>query len=148
MQTIHIELDLNAPSLFVFEQLADHAAYASFPGVDKAELLQAGDIVRNGVGAVRRVSSGPFVLDEKIDRYEPGVALGYRVIRSRPLSLKHKLGLISIASMGEHQCHVTWHSEFAIPVPLLGGWLSKLFRDRAGKGFAAVLKTIEKRYSS
>lgn len=146
MQTIHVERTLNATADFVFDRLAEHADYDQFPGVKSAELLEAGSPDKNGVGAVRRIAGGPFVLDEVIERYEPGAALGYKIIRSRPLPIRHKVGLITIEATGAQQCQVVWHSEFAIVFPLLGGWLSRTFQQRMHRGFMAILKNIEQRY--
>lgn len=149
MQTIHIELDLEASSDFVFNQLADHASYGQFPGIQSAKLIKPGTNDLNGVGAIRRINIGPFVLDEVIERYEHShvlSVLSYRVIHSKPLPLKHRIGLITIKPLDENRCRVTWHSEFAIAVPLLNLIFSPIMKKRMSKGFAMTLKTIEKRY--
>ncbi len=146
MQTVHLELNLNASAAFVFEQITDHSAYASFPGVKASELLQRGKDDTNGKGAVRRLDVGLFVFEEIIERYEPPTAMGYKITRSTPLPIKHKVGLVSIEPAEEHQCRVTWHSEFALAVPVLGWVLGPVLRQRITKGFAVILKTIEKRY--
>lgn len=148
MQTVHLELNLNASAAFVFEQITDHSSYGNFPGVKAAQLLQPGKLDINGKGAVRRIDVGLFVFEELIERYEPPTAMDYKITRSTPLPIKHKVGLVSIKPAGEHQCQVTWHSEFALAVPVLGWILGPVLRQRITRGFAVILKTIEKRYQT
>ncbi len=148
MQTIHVERELAASAAFVFAQITDHAGYDRFPGVTASELIRPGTDHPNGVGAVRRIVIGPFVLQEVIERYQAPAAMAYRITRCKPLPINHKVGLINIESCGKHQCRVSWHSEFAVAVPVLGRLLGPILRQRMARGFAVILKTIEKRYQS
>ncbi len=146
MQTIHVDLKLNAPAAFVFEQLADHAGYGQFPGVKSAKLLKQGQQEPNGVGAIRQIHTGPFIFEEIIEQYKVPTTLAYRITDSRPLPIRHQLGLITIAALNNQQCRTIWHSEFEIAVPLLGRMLGPVFRMRMEQGFTAVLQSIERQY--
>lgn len=81
----------------VWELLADHEGMSSWgPGIT-VTLDREGDDDRNGVGAVRRIDApGPApTIVEVVDRFEPGVALGYHATGGVPL--KNYRGDVTLA---------------------------------------------------
>src|SRR5690606_40825054 len=87
MYKVLVSKTIHAPIEKVFEILADHEGYVSFPGVRKAELIQEGTSPRNGVGAVRRLGLGPISIDEEITEFQAPSLLGYRIVKA-PLDRK------------------------------------------------------------
>ena len=140
-----VEKTLNAPIDRVFAVLTDHENYKRFRDVADSELVKHGHPDKNGVGAVRRIHGVSLraVLDEEIPVFEPPTRFEYRVVRSRPFPLEHRLGLVELTALGD-QTRVRWESVFRIKVPLLGSLLGKQAAKTATKSFRRVLEDAER----
>ena len=144
MQTILIEKILDAKIDDVFAYLADHESYGSFKGIDECTLVKYGDDEKNGVGARRRLKIGAMRLDEDITAFEAPTLMEYRISKSFPLPIDHKLGQIKLTAQGDKTL-VEWTSTFSVAWPLVGGFLAKKSRDQFAAGFSSLLRQIEAR---
>ena len=138
-RSIRVERRLDAPVEGVFEILADHAGYDRFGGIRRAELLRPGTSDRNGVGALRRVTIGPFTFDEEITAYEPPSRLDYLIVKLN-LPYEHEGGSIRLGPADGGGTDAIWTSTFEIPIRL-GGVAERAFALVFARGFD---KTLEK----
>lgn len=141
MRTIDITETIALPAERVFELLADHANYQRFPGVTASELIEEGEPAPNGVGALRRVSLGDVVLDEKITGFDPPNQLAYRIIASKPVKVVHEGGQIDITAVPEGT-RIRWRSTFKIKIPLIGWFVTRRAAQQFERGFRAVLQSL------
>jgi len=143
MYRIQIEEILDMDIGLVFERLTDHANYDRFPGVDQSELLRTGQPNPNGVGACRKIKAGPITFVEDIVGYDPPNLLEYRVVKSSPIQIDHRLGIVKLVKQG-NQTKVNWVSEFEIPLPIIGRIVESIAGYIFAKSFSKLLKFIEK----
>ncbi len=136
MYKVLVSKTINAPIEQVFEILADHEGYVSFPGVRKAELIQEGSSPRNGVGAVRRLGLGPISIDEEITEFQAPSLLGYRIVKA-PLPVDHEFAQVRLQSHGD-KTRVEWESVIHNRWPLVGG----LLELAVGKQLEMIFKTM------
>jgi uncharacterized protein YndB with AHSA1/START domain len=141
---IHVERIVEKDIETVFEAISDHAAYDRFPGVDTSVLREEGHTERNGEGALRIIGSGRLELHERITAFDRPTKMHYQIEKSKPFSLDHRRGEITLYRVGEHT-RVVWISTGHIKVPLVGHLLDKVAQTQFSKAFASVLKTIAKR---
>ena len=138
MPTVRVEQVVDASRDALFAVLTDHEGYGRFPGVKKCELIQTGHTDRNGLGALRRVYlGGPAVLDEEIVAYDAPHHFEYRIVRARPVPVKHTLGRVEFEAIGPSRTKVVWVSTFEIRLPVIGKSISK----RAAVQFTRAFET-------
>ncbi len=127
----------------VFGALSDHENYKRFPGVEFSELLEPGALERNGAGALRRVGSGPLVLDERITGFERPEFLSYCIESARPFPMQHEFGEIRLEEE-DGGTRVVWASRGHVGLPLLGSLvLDRIVATRGSRLFGGILKFIE-----
>jgi len=146
MQTITVKRTINAPIEKVFDVLADHGNYKSFPGVSDSKLLKEGTPDRNGLGAVRRIETPGVWFEEKITAYERPRRFDY-LITACKLPLEHQGGSLRFESTGGGT-EVTWTSTMRLKVPVIGGLLTKLAASKLGQAFGSMLKETERRLAA
>ena len=145
MPVVKVEEIIDVPRSAFFDVISDHARYDRFPGIRGAELLQPGHEEKNGVGAVRRIRlSGPMVLDEEIVAYEAPTGFSYRIIRVRPLPVRHEIGIIELTELSPERTKVLWTSTFEVPLPIVGGLIGKQVVRQFTQGFRAIIFTAAK----
>jgi uncharacterized protein YndB with AHSA1/START domain len=143
MFRIYVERVLNKDIDTVFEAIADHARYDRFPGVSKSVLIEEGKNEKNGTGALRVIGAGRLELTERITRFERPNRMDYRIEKSRPFTVRHTKGEISLQPEGDNT-RVIWISEGAVKVPLLGGMMDRMAERNFSKAFSSLLKAIER----
>ena len=146
MKTITVTRVIPAPIEKVFDVLADHGNYKSFPGVTDSRLLKEGRPDRNGLGAVRRIETPGVWFEEEIVAYERPRRFDYRITASK-LPLEHQGGSLRFESIGGGTL-VTWTSTLRVKVPVVGGLLTRLVAPRLGKAFGSMLKETERRLAA
>jgi uncharacterized protein YndB with AHSA1/START domain len=146
MQTITVTRTIPAPIEKVFDVLADHANYKSFPGVRDSRLLKEGAPDRNGVGAVRRIETPGVWFEERITAYERPRRFDYLITASQ-LPIEHRGGSLRFESVGG-ATEVTWTSTLRLKVPVIGGLLTKLAAGKLGQAFGSMLKETERRLAA
>ena len=146
MKTITVTRVIPAPIEKVFDVLADHANYKSFPGVKDSKLLKEGKPDRNGLGAVRWIDAGAIQFEETITAYDRPRRFDYLITKcSAPL--EHQGGSLRFESIGGGTL-VTWSSVMRVKVPVIGGLLTKLAVGKLGAAFGSMLKETERRLAA
>jgi uncharacterized protein YndB with AHSA1/START domain len=143
MFSISVERTIDKPIAEVFQVLSEHANYSQFKGVDKSSLIKKGKDDINGLGAVREIQAGGATLHEEIVAFEPPYLLAYKIIHSKPLPYKHKLGEVRLTEV-DGKTHVHWRSQGHISIPLLGNWyFDKKIQQGGQRAFGSILKFID-----
>lgn len=143
MRTIRIERSLKVSAERAFEVFADHAGYASFPGIESAEVTSPGVTEPNGVGAIRRIGVTGAWFEEEITLFERPHKLGYRIIKSRP-PIEHRGGLVELTPTATG-CDVVLTTTFRIAIPVLGRVLTPLVARRMAKLFGRAIALVDER---
>jgi uncharacterized protein YndB with AHSA1/START domain len=146
VQTIVVERTIPAPIEKVFDVLADHANYKSFPGVKDSRLLEAGTPDRNGVGAVRHIVTPGAWFKERITAYDRPRRFDYKIIEAN-LPIDHQGGSVRLESVAGGT-RVTWTTTMRLKVPLIGGLLTRLATGKLQQAFGAMLKETERRLAA
>lgn len=146
MKTITVTRTLKAPIEKVFDVIADHANYKSFPGIKDSKLVKEGKKDKNGVGAVREIAAANAWFQEEITAYERPRRLDYLIIASRP-PIEHKGGSVRLEPNGSG-CTVTWTTTLGMKIPLIGALLDKLVVPQLERGLAGMLKNIDQRLAA
>lgn len=129
----------------VFEALSDHAGYERYAGVRRSVLLEPGERETNGVGAVRYVRADRMEFQERITEFERPNRMGYLILESRPLPIRHERGEITLAPYGDGT-RVVWESVGHVAVPVLGRlFLDRLAEESGRRAFSGFLRSIDRR---
>jgi hypothetical protein len=140
MVTVRVERTVDVARDSLFAVFADHEGYGRFRGVKKCELIRPGRDERNGLGALRRVHlGGPTVLDEEIVAYDAPHSYEYRIVRARPLPVKHTLGRVELEALDANRTKVVWTSTFDIPIPIIGKAISERAAVQFTRAFDATI---------
>ncbi len=123
METMTVERVIDAPIDDVFAWLTTTTNYTSSPLVLRCRLTRHGETAPYGVGAVRRHLWLIGWFRERITHYDPPYATEYVVERSLPPA-RHELGRMTFTEVGGGT-RVCWTTRAEIPVPLLGGLLTR-----------------------
>ncbi len=126
METVELKVYIHAPVEDVWEKLSDYEGYADLSDVREAKLLRPGEKERNGLGAVRRVNVMGVVFIEDITAFDPPRRLEYHV-KKCSIPLKHKLGRMDLTPRGEGT-EIHWTTIIEIPIPIIGGLMTKISR--------------------
>ncbi|WP_206506948.1 SRPBCC family protein [Streptomyces chrestomyceticus] len=123
METMTVERVIDAPIATVFAWLTTTTHYTRSPLVVRCRLTRHGAGAPYGVGAVRSHLWLIGWFRERITRYDAPYATEYVVERSLPPS-RHELGRMTFTETPAGT-HVRWTTRAEIPVPLLGGFLTR-----------------------
>ncbi|MFD0417396.1 SRPBCC family protein [Streptomyces sp. NPDC127108] len=123
METMIVERVVAAPVEEVFDWLTTTTNYTRSPLVVRCRLDRPGESAPYGVGAVRNHLWLIGWFRERITHYDPPYATEYVVDRSFPPS-RHELGRMTFEEV-EGGTLVRWTTRAEIPVPLLGGFLTR-----------------------
>jgi uncharacterized protein YndB with AHSA1/START domain len=143
MKTITVQRSIKAPIEKVFDIIADHENYKSFPGIKASKLVREGRTEKNGLGAIREIDAGKAWFQEEITHFERPRRLDYQIVKSRP-PLEHKGGSVRLEPTSEG-CAVTWTTTVGVKIPLIGALLDRLMVPQLERGLAGTLKSIERR---
>ena len=146
MKTITVTRVIKAPVEKVFDMLADHANYRSFPGIKESKLIREGKADKNGVGAVREITAMGAWFQEEITHYDRPKRLDYLIVKARP-PMDHKGGSVRLAPHAQG-CEVTWTTTVHIAIPLIGALLDRIVLPQLERGLAGTLKNIEQRLAA
>jgi carbon monoxide dehydrogenase subunit G len=142
MAEINLERELDAPIEHVFDILSDHAAYAeNFRGISSSSLSREGETERNGLGAMRKIASGPLRFSEEITAFERPTRMDY-LIREVNIPFEHHGGSIRLEEVAG-RTRVRWVSRFTFRGGLAGRPLGALGAAVFTKSFSDVLKQTE-----
>jgi hypothetical protein len=128
-QVIHEVATTTAGPAAVYELLADGSTWPEWSPIGSFELLEPGDGSPEGLGAVRRFTTGRIRSTERVVERRPGEQLSYVLVSGLPL--RDYRADITLAP-GPGRTMITWHSTFQPKVPGTGG----LYRRQVGKFIA------------
>ncbi|MFF3276237.1 SRPBCC family protein [Streptomyces chrestomyceticus] len=142
METMTVERVIDAPIATVFAWLTTTTHYTRSPLVVRCRLTRHGEGAPYGVGAVRSHLWLIGWFRERITRYDAPYATEYVVERSLPPS-RHELGRMTFTETPAGT-HVRWTTRAEIPVPLLGGFLTRhVARPIITRTFGNILAAAE-----
>lgn len=146
MQTLHVARDFDVDAATVFDVIADHAGYASLPGVRGAWVRRPGDSEPNGLGAERVIKLPAMNIVERITEYKPGEALGYQIIES-PLPIQHLGARILLQPLGTHgvRTRVHWTSRLRGTTPVAPDLAASLIAKQMSLAYRLALGTWARR---
>jgi uncharacterized protein YndB with AHSA1/START domain len=140
---IKVEHVLNKPPEEVFALISAHERYKEFADFDDSVLLEEGDTEKNGLGALRRLTSGSLWFQERITCFERPRKMCYHVEDNSIIPLKHEIGEITIEPF-DGKSRVTWVSHARVEVPLFGPFLARRMEPSSGEAFLSILKGIDR----
>ena len=142
-QTIHITGTSTAAPHRVFEVLIDTARWPDWAPMSAAEIQQpaAGD-EPEGLGAIRRFTTGRTVSVERVVAFDRDRAFSYELISGLPL-LDYRADVTLEPTAGGGTA-ITWHSEFRPKRPGTG-WIYRLALKRfIGDLVSRLARTAER----
>jgi uncharacterized protein YndB with AHSA1/START domain len=110
----------------VFDIIADTERWPSWALQDEASLESEGREVRQGVGAVRRMRTGRYLLREQVVEYEPGRRFGYVLLSGLPVKDYRADVTLEPAAAGTS---IRWHSTFRAKIPGTGSMVRRRLQD-------------------
>ncbi|MEV0324668.1 SRPBCC family protein [Streptomyces sp. NPDC050658] len=125
METMTVERVIDAPIDAVFAWLTTTTNYTRSPLVVRCRLARRGETAPYGVGAVRNHLWLIGWFRERITLYDPPYATEYVVDRSVPPA-RHEVGRMTFTETDAGTL-VRWTTRAEIPVPLIGGFLTRRF---------------------
>lgn len=135
-----MEKDIDA----VFEAMSDHASYERYAGVRRSVLLEPGELEPNGTGAVRYIRGNQMEFHERITDFERPTRMGYLILESRPLPIRHERGEITLTPYGEGT-RVVWESVGHVGIPVFGRLLlDRLAEEWGRRAFSGFLRSIDR----
>ena len=118
MQEVVVRKRIPAARQAVWDIYTDHVSWSRWAGIGGVRLTREGKPVRDGVGCVRRITSGGVSVDEEVIGFEPPQLLTYRVIRGG-LPIMNHLGEVRFADSG-NETTIEWRCRFDSRVPGAG----------------------------
>jgi uncharacterized protein YndB with AHSA1/START domain len=110
---IHIEQRFSAPPDRVFAAVTDHRRLESWQPGTKVTIERQGVPAPNGLGAIRKVKTGPLTIYEEVVRWEEPEAMDYHLFRGAPL--RDHLGEIRLAPVADGGTMVSYRIRFTMP---------------------------------
>jgi len=118
---VHLSESVRAPIELVFDRITDHEAMRDWPGVSNCRLVEQGE-PKNGVGAVRAVTTRGLTLHERVVRFEPPLGYDYSIVKGLPVQ---HLGRVRLEQRGD-EVQLDWTIEMSSRIPLLAQIVGKL----------------------
>jgi hypothetical protein len=128
-QVIHETATTTAGPAAVYEVLADGSTWPEWSPIGSFDLLEPGDGSPEGLGAVRRFTTGRIRTTERVVERRPDERFSYVLVSGLPL--RDYRADITLTP-GPSVTTITWHSTFQPKVPGTGG----LYRRQVGKFIA------------
>jgi carbon monoxide dehydrogenase subunit G len=135
---ILIERTMKAPPEYVFDSIADPEKLGRLRRGVSAKLQQPGPDEPHGVGAVRRVDTGPLFLEEHVTGYDRPRRFEYHIRRARP-PITHHGGVLAIEPAGDGS-RVRWETR------VTAGVATRLANVVLKKALSDVLTAIDRRF--
>ncbi len=126
MHTITLEQAANVPRKVLFQLLSDHDNLGRFFDA-KYSLVKHGKPEINGIGAIRKVTNGPFTFQEQIIDYKENEHLQYKIIDGSPIE-EHG-GWIRFKTINASRSLILYRINFT-PRIRGTGWLIKLLLEK------------------
>jgi hypothetical protein len=118
----------------VYGLLADGSTWPEWSPIGSFELLEPGDGVPEGLGAVRLFTTGRIKSRERVVERRPNEAFSYVLEKGLPLA--DYVAVITLSPSGPASTTIHWRSTFRAKVPGTGG----IYRRQLDK---FIQKTVE-----
>ncbi len=132
LHTIDIEVPCAAPPEVTFDILQDAAGWKTWSAASKSYLEVEGAPMPDGVGAIRRFGTGPFMSREEVVVHDAPTHFAYILHKGIPVKDYRADVVINPVGTG---CNITWRSTFHRKYPLTGTptrlFLKYFLRDTA-----------------
>jgi len=118
-QVVHQVATTAADARTVYELLADGSTWPDWSPIESFELLDPGAGTPEGLGAVRRFTTGRIHSTERVVELRPGEQLSYVLVSG--LAIRDYRADIRLAPGPGGSTTITWHSAFRAKLPGTGG---------------------------
>lgn len=116
-EQVDITHDFDAPVERVFDHLGEHENLGPLFGI-RVQRLRSGEVDRNGVGSVRKLSlRGLLPFEETITAYRPNELIEYRITKGTPL--KDHLGTLRFEPLSDARSRLRWQISIEGPAPIV-----------------------------
>jgi uncharacterized protein YndB with AHSA1/START domain len=112
----------SAPIHRVWKLLSEQEQWPSWSGFESVVIEEAGDPVRDGVGAVRRTKLGRTIGREEVTRFDAPHTYGYRLLSGLPIRNYEALVMLNETSGGTQ---IKWQSTFQEKIPFTGAMVAR-----------------------
>jgi len=119
MQHVEVKQEISAPVQAVWDRYTNHRSWTDWAGMGVVTLDREGVPSPNGVGCVRKISSGGMRVYEEVLSFDIPRRMTYRVVKGG-IPIKDHLGEVIFEPRGKGTL-VTWRCRFNSRVPGLGG---------------------------
>ncbi len=131
VQKVEVQQRIEAPIQKVWDRYTDHVSWTAWAGLGKVTLDREGQPAPNGVGCVRRISTGGVQVCEEVLSFDPPRRMTYRVVKGG-IPIRNHLGEVLFEPDGD-ATRITWRCQFDSKIPGLGGvfraMITRLFRN-------------------
>lgn len=128
----------------IWAELIDYEGYSKLPKIQSAKVTKKGNDHPAGLGAIREIKVDGITFVEEIVEFEQNRTLGYKIIACKPLPFEHDFGRMTLSEQG-NVTHVNWETRFRIPIPLVGGVITRLIKIPMGRTFQGILDAFKAR---
>lgn len=143
MHKVHVTAYYEQDIEKVFDVISDHSRFLTYGGL-KCKLIQSGGDTKNGLGAIRIVSTNKYKLTEKITAYVENKSYDYLITDVNPeVNLTHHNGWIELTET-EQGVRADWHSHFTYNTPIIGFFIGALLKKQLEKQFSKLLENAKK----
>jgi Polyketide cyclase / dehydrase and lipid transport len=125
----------------VYELLADGSTWPEWSPIGSFELLEPGGGTPEGLGAVRRFTTGRIHSTELVVERRPGEQLSYVLLSG--LAIRDYRADITLAP-GPAGTTITWHSEFRAKMPGTGGLYRRSLSNFIGRCAEGLARASER----
>jgi uncharacterized protein YndB with AHSA1/START domain len=144
MPNVHVKVHINAPIEQVFDAISDHEQFLRADDGTATTLLRAGATERTGLGCLREVKVGRRARYlEEITAWQRPAYFEY-TIRKASMPIRHEVSRLTFTAAAGGT-DVEWTSRFAIPIPVIGGFLGAKAEKLYCKAFTSLLAAAKAR---
>lgn len=133
-----------APIEQVWALIADARGWSRWARLSTSALERQGEREPDGVGAIRRFTTGPLVSREEVVAFEPPRRLVYTLLSGMPL--RDYRGEVTLDPTPDGGTRITWRSTFEPRYPgtgwLLVGFMRMVLGDYARRLAAAAARGV------
>ena len=144
MRDVHVKVHIDAQIERVFDAVSDHERFLRADDGTATTLLRAGASERVGLGCMREVKVGRRArYVEEITAWQRPAYFEY-TIREASMPIRHEVSRLTFTAAGGGT-DVEWTSRFAIPIPIIGGFLGAKAEKLYSRAFTGLLTAAKAR---
>jgi uncharacterized protein YndB with AHSA1/START domain len=140
MIEVEMHQHFSAPPATVFAAVTDHKRLEEWQKGTRVTLEKTGVPAPNGLGAVRKISTGPMSIYEEVVRWEEPHQMDYRLIRGLPL--RDHLGEIRFKPTPEGGTLIEYRIRYWVPWYAGGSVVGRLAGRQLQRVIGAALAKL------